>query len=377
MYKNIDSDYYVIPTYPHTQSKVITVFGIMMFVAVMIGVIYICPWKPSEGLVSIDYSPVLVAEEDQIISPDESIIDAKLLENLFETGTLQSGGYVQKKTDEEYHLYYKNVITNCYQTGEFDDGLEFSTKISGLKNTGLCLGNHFVSVSDDQQIIYQNLDTLVRNEFEFDWKETITNDEEYDYCKITRLLSSKAEKLLSIREVAAIAGLIQENILIGYQNGEAWFFVPEDNGLMKLVCSNSDSWGVAIDKLDKPNIYAMVADGTYLILDYKDKLGVIHIDNIRGYYYPTKTENGEEPVLGFSYSIRDNVVTIYQYGETTMQWLSFRDHEEKASDIQSHNYRNDGEELPTAMGITMSDEIDIIWHQLKKDYHWYKFEGAK
>lgn len=377
MSKNKKSNYYDVPEYPRRQTNVITIFGVMMFAAVMAGVLYICPWKPSEGLVSIDYSMIITAREDMEISPDEPVINAEFLDNLFETGTLQSGGYVQKKADEEYHLYYTNRWMNYYQTMELDDGLEAYTNVNGLEHTGLYLGEHFVSITDDNRILYQNMDNYVRKEFEFDWKESVTKDGQYDYCKVTRLLDPEAGKPLSIREAAAIAGLIQENILVGYQNGEAWFFVPEDSGLMKLVRSNSESWEVAMDRIDNPGIYAMVANGTYLILDYEDHLSVIHIADFAGYSYPIKNDHGEEPVLGFSYSVRNDIVTVYQYGETTMQWLTFRDHEVKASDIQHYNYYNADEGVPSAISVTMNDEIEIVWHRLEDDYHWYKLGGAK
>lgn len=367
---------YMVPTRKFERTQMISPAGILLFIVVLTGFIVSCPWDLKQSVISIDYASVFMDASNTIENPDEKLIEAACLENLFQTGTLQSGGYIQERPDGGYNAYFDGLTAGYYQLMTLEDGKEDFTAVRGLKKNGVFFQNHFVAVEGENHIIYANQNTLARSEFDFNWKEAVWDGEKYDYCQITSWLDLREGEQLSVRQAAVIAGLLSEHTLLGYQDGTAWFYLEGENEKMMLIRAEADSWEVAMENIEKPETCAMVAGGRYLLQDYEGKLFVISIPTGDGAVYPIEGENGEEAVQMFSYSCRQDAVAVYQCGDTTMQWMILRDNEVNSSEIQTHNYRSDVDQKIEGIAVTQSEEIDIVWHKLKNDYHWYKIKGV-
>lgn len=151
------------------------------------------------------------------------------------------------------------VYIGCYA---YDSGKSNPINISRGYNTYvLALQGNTVHLSDD---------CLRLHKFEYDWKSVFYNDGKYDYDAIYQLLLRQETEYLRIEEAAALLGLIQEGVLIGYSNQKAVFAknVGDGTTIIRMTPEETQEFDVLHGESEIP----LMAVENYLFYVYEGTL---------------------------------------------------------------------------------------------------------
>lgn len=380
--ENYEENEYYEHMLPPKISRPIYIWDILSMIIAVAMLILFLPWNISEGIVQAPgkYGSYRISSnpaEEGVKLPE---IPEGCFETFFRTGTLQSGGYVQKTSKGNHFLYYENGSYESFEedwedTEETGEGNNGWTDLDNVYCQGIFFANVFLSVPDDDFFFYKDMETGEGGTISCEWREKVMKEGVYDYPLITSLLEKNEKETLTLEEAACVAGLIFDHILLGYSDGTAWFFQMREDGFWDLIRSDSGEYEVYMEELGYPELYAMVAAGRYLLMDYKGELTVINLDKMQGKQYSlSRTDReGTENVLAFTYQCVDDTVNLYQFGESVCEFIRMTDQATAGSDIQSFVYREDEEEIPYGIAVTQ-DENTTLWMKSDQGYHWYQID---
>lgn len=172
----------------------------------------------SAGFGEKSASYLALEQEEAQRAFDHSSVSAKYLKYLFETTTIQNGGTVYLRDENQYYFYQDGKQGYTYYPITFGTDKQEKARTSADEDLprGLITGRHYIGIADDGRIYYDNLDGISG------WTNNYVDiSGEADFEAITELLIQSSS--ISAQEAAQFFTLVQQNILIGYYEDAVWF----------------------------------------------------------------------------------------------------------------------------------------------------------
>lgn len=346
--------------------KVLYTFDLIFFVAFTVALIFLIPFD-----INADFIGETENASEDINEYLESVnIDEGFFEAVFENGNLQSGGYVQAGKQNKYYLYEGTDKGGKYYSfkfaGEKDYKKTRSTKVDG---TGVITPRGLVTLDKSGRIYFDEISTELRGSVDFDWKQYVSFDGEYDYKFITQMLLKNNDAKTPLKDAAVLSALISENTLVGYHDGTAWFIDKSNPEKPKLIKSTADTVEV-LGTVSPYKKYAMVAQGKYFICDNERGIAVTNIESGEGRYINlTNTEGVGEDVICYTYDITEGRVRLHIVSETLYMRAKLTGNGGDYDDTQWTFYREDVED--PAIAIAFVDKTSWIYSG-DDNYKWYR-----
>ncbi len=351
--------------------KVIYLFDVLLFVAIVGGLLFLTPWDISAKLIE---NQDIVKEAEVPEDIDASFVS---FADNFETGNMQSGAYVYWGKVKQYYTYYDNENGIGYELANLDEDRTvdldaLQEQLEFLDRPGIMVGSrNLVSVLGEDTIYYKRIDQKGYDTAPYQWRLAVMDGDGYDYQRITALLVQGEEEGLNFQDTATLAGLVLENRLVGYGGGVAWFTGESKDGWTELIRSTAEDWEVLLQFPDS-EMPVMVADGRYLLLENDGRLNILDFETAERKSYPMITAQGkEEKVQAFTYECTSNALRVYQIGETVLECFEIVDGNLEGSNYFLGLYREETGEKAIGIAITTEPVDTLLWIRYEERYGWY------
>ncbi len=315
---------------------------------------------------------------------EERTISQDFFAELFESGNMQSGGYVQAQDAKTQLYYYEYGALARYE--ESSKSI-FRKKSAKVNQKGMLVGSSFISLNEDGTLYYETLgnvglekmgDDGIHGTLDWEWKKYISNADGYDYAKITSMLDANSTERISLKDGIVLSALILENSLIGYKDGTAWFVKDTDGNSRLIKSTSSEVTDLNLTFKREGSNYTMVADNEYFLFgDSQGRLGVYNLSESSGTFYTVTDTNGKAgEVNAFTYDIKeDGAVRIHAVTDSFYWFANMTGNGVELIDVQSTSY-DDAEDVlkfdnTTAKEIAFCDDTIYLFFG-KDNYHYYK-----
>lgn len=356
----------MVPPKKPFNPKVMYTFDLIFLVAFTVVLVFLIPFDINADFVgATENSPEDITEFLESVNIDEGFFEA-----VFENGNLQSGGYVQAGKQNKYYLYEGTDDGGKYYSFKFAGEENYKkTKSTKVDGTGVITPRGLVTLDDSGRIYFDEINSELRGSVDFDWKQYISFDGEYDYKFITQMLVKNNDAKTPLKDAAVLSALVCENTLVGYYNDTAWFIDKSNPEKPELIKSTVDSVDI-LGTISPYEKYAMVAQGKYLICDSGSGISVTEIESGEGNYINLKNADGvSEDVICYTYDITEGRVRLHIVSETLYMRAKLTGKGGEYDDTQWTFYRETVEN--PALAIAFVDRI--LWiYSGDDDYKWYR-----
>lgn len=271
-----------------------------------------------------------------------------------QNGSIQSGNdaYLRKSLfgSDWYRYIEEKQCYQRYRDGEQKADLDFFARNEKVKTKCANINGMLIGVIDDYHIYLRSLSGLSYRTTKCDWKSKYISNGKCDYDRIFEIVKSSWSGKISISEMAAIVGFMQEKALIGLGLDEptSAFFEEREDGGYFIFYTKKGVWEFGAYDVDvtKPimaveNI-ALFVDTTgkfcwidmsskeakaevrelALFIDSEDNYYVGRMDKLKEEY--NKAVFVESEVKTFNYYITDeNGIRCCVYGEDSKKLYLF------------------------------------------------------
>lgn len=315
---------------------------------------------------------------------EERTIPQNFFAELFESGNMQSGGYVQSQNAETQMYYYEYGALGRYE--EATKSI-FRKKSAKTEQPGMLVASSFVSLNEDGTLYYETLGNVglekmgedgIHGTLAWDWKAYVSDSEGYDYKKITSMLEASSAERISLKDGVALSALILENSLIGYKDGTAWFVKDTESSSRLIKSTSTEVTDLDLTFNREGAGYVMVADSEYfLFCDSQGRLGVYSLSESSGTFYTVADTSGNSgKVNAFTYDIKeDGAVRIHAVTDSFYWFADMTGEGVELTNIQSSNYDGAEDVLKfdnkSAKAIAFCDGTVYLFFG-KDNYHYYK-----
>lgn len=321
-----------------------------------------------------------VRREELTVLMQEKYVPVGCFDRVFQYSAVQNGGLMQPSSfqpsnTDTFFKYDRHMMVNGYHLYTTYDGWKDWTTASQHKSpTGLIVDGDLIGAVDG--FAYMDDMKGVYGMTNIDVKEGLyKEDGKPDYATIAKLLERGDREELTYAEAASIYALMQENILIGYADGVAWFADRKESttDLYRVTRTGAKMIG------EKDCVFkeGYVVDNEYLFYNDGEDFHVIslyHDFGLRGGLANKVDEWGKLEQLGYG---------VVEVGEEHKRVLFVKTEKKLLKLLFSSNspeyYEFAEDVFDEDMGqmcVTADESSVKAWLKQKKGYHYYGLKVA-
>lgn len=346
-----------LPSKPNTSF--IRIIDIILIAVILVLLKITVPVDLSVGLKGTSMEQAKAVEE--ILNTE--MVNPGFFEELFEDSSVQNGNGVQVYREGYYIHTTENFMTG-YTEFLKNRGSERKCITQGNSPKGLLVAGTLIAI-DDGYVYADNLDGIFGTTTILA-TERFYQDGVVNYQVVTDLLNKNQTEEVTLLDVAAIYGLIEENILIGYSEGVAWFF---EKGEGKAAVVNYTSEGSTRKRNVNENVDdAMVIENEWILLDKGGDLflNTVETNELRRFGLADDTKRwGDLLMLGYGMR-EDGSVTVYGMTETSVIWFTT-----KAGSVEMENGRYEERKVKNICVTSKNGKEVTCWVPDGKKWLWY------
>lgn len=294
---------------------------------------------------------------------EQNAVGAGYFSHMFNCCTIQNGGAVYSIAgDDLYFRYVQDGKKGSYQPfyrsgGNYSGNEKNSTDVP----MGLMTRAWYLTVLEDGTVFYDNLEGFYG---ESDY--VIDVDGEVDYMEITQLLIRSDTEALNLKDTARLLYLIQENILIGYCDGTAWFRVNDTD----CVWARSyTAEGQASESRFYENVGKILAvNNQGLLFDADGEVWIcsLSLNSYKGVGFADSVDSWGK-LVDFGYAMKDGQLQFFGLTENKMIHIVLEPETMSAIAWKEHdvNYGH-----PYGVYVTYGEDV-TAWVSYEGGYHFY------
>lgn len=347
------NEYYYIPKKKPRVPGIISIFDIILLVlAIVLGYMLI----PIDLAVGISGTSRERAEGIELLI-DDSGVEKGYFEALFDTGTRFP--YVQKDDKYGTYLIYKD---GKYESFDYEKGRKTVFGRSSRDNVPVgFVSSSGLTAFNDGTVYFENFKGFY-GEAETDFNESLYTNGEFDFEKVTEILSNSDFESVSLCETAAIYNYMQNGTIVGYSDGTAWYVAKNgDEGYHLLSDNISEPVRLALNLGAHVKSVRVIENKYLMYITDGDIFIYINEENSK------KLDCGDE-VLGIDYSVdEDGKVSIYAYTQAELYRFDMT-----GNGVEYENLTVNDIDKPDGMYITKHWGKTMCWLRYGDKYSIYE-----
>lgn len=297
--------------------RIVGFLDVLCIVAAAYFLITMISWDLSYGLVGS--KPLAGQEAAEMAAEIE--IPGGWADRIFFNGNAINGNYYSVAEDRSTSYYYVSngeTATLIRQKRNKKRDLKLE-----LPCPGVIINQNLFCLPDENTVYYYAMKADRVLELDYAWRDAVPMLDSWhpDYPYLTGLLNRSEEETLTLYEAAMLAGLIRDNILVGYGDGVAWFLHDhEEDGRLSLVRAEETGWEHHFRFDQAEGVKMVTCNQFFLRLSPEGYVTVTdmaanHTSNI------ILQKNGvEQPITAFTFLEEDRNWIVQVCGETCAAW---------------------------------------------------------